>query len=202
MLFPQSYADVYDKVNHTILFNDPHEIIIALTHESSIGPIIPLDHFEKLDLSSAIYQIQESKYDDIELINQVHITIEEYFNIVIDYYNLIYKSINSKDYFNGSKFDKEYLYAEKLYLNLFGIYSPRILFLNSSNFIGDKILYHEIDGIKYTFCPLKETETQMKKCKDCPLVRVKKQENGLKSLNLHYCKYRELIGYDDDDEEF
>jgi len=60
MYHPKKYEDIQFIVEEMIHKRNPSDIISVLSFECEIGPIIPLDHCEKLQLYEALFQIKEN----------------------------------------------------------------------------------------------------------------------------------------------
>lgn len=202
MQAPENYYNIRNIVSDTIFRYDASDIIEVLTSTSDmIGPIIPADHCKSLELKDAIKYIQENK--DNDLLDELHEVFEEYFNNIID--SFLNLPVDNEEYFGFNEFDKDYLWIEKNYLIMFGLWSPRILHLYvSDNIEGGKILYHDHEGQRYTFCPMFNDEINMVKCKACPFFGIKKDNpNSLMYKDRgkkYFCKYLEFTG--DDYDEF
>jgi len=199
MRHPKKYEDIQHVVEETIHKRSPSDIISVLSFECEIGPIIPWEHCEKLQIHEALLQVKEN--NDEEVLREVHSIFKEYFDKIIDYFMSFPMGLD------GSVFDDDYLLIEKGYYLMFGLWSPRILLLSvDENLEGKKILYHEFELQKYTFCPMKSDEIRMKECSKCPLflIKQKKSENSTnisKEVKTYFCKYMEMIG-EKFDEEF
>lgn len=199
MQHPEKYEDIKYIVEETIRKRNPSDVISVLSFECDIGPIIPMYHCETLELYDALFQIKENH--DEEMLKEIHGIFKEYFDKIINYFMSLPMGLD------GVNFDEDYLLAEKGYYIMFGIWSPRILLLSvDENFIGKKILYHEYELKKYTFCPMKNNEIGMKECSMCPLFSIKHVNekfllNNSSVKKIYFCKYEELTG-EKLDEEF
>lgn len=198
---PQKYEDIQEIVHKSIFKYNASDIIDILTFQSSIGPIIPLDHCEQFQIKNAIEYLQENP--DSDIIEEINLIFKEYFNIIIDEFMSIPVDLD-ENYFCSHEFNEDYMWLEKNYFIIFGLWSPRILYLYVNDDIkGRKILYHEHDSEKYTFCPMFDTEININQCKKCPLLHIKEENhNNLKYYNNSkklYCKYYELVGENDDE---
>lgn len=201
MLPPQSYDDIRECVARTIFRYEASDIVDVLSHEASIGPIVSSDHCDFLDLQNAIQYVQENKDEDV--LSEIHNVLSEYFNQTID--NFMGLPIDIDDNYRMSKeFDENYTWLERNYFEMFGLWSPRILYLYVNDKVkGRKILYTEHESERHTFCPMINNEINMKKCKSCPLCNIIEDNKGSLTYNnrrkTYYCKYLEMLKQDYDE---
>lgn len=193
---PNNYSDIIFKVNESIFNHDVDLLISVIALDSSLcSPLIPIDHIEKLELREAIEYVIRSK--DKDTLFQIHDIFGEYFNERISFFNNL---VDNDMYLINCNYDEQYLLAERCYLELFGIWSPRLIKINNSDEIGEELLYEEYDQRRYVLCPMKEEEIDMIKCKKCPCSLIK--EDKYHKIRKYYCKYKENLNAPEEREDY
>lgn len=184
---PNNYSDIIYKVNESLFNHDVGLLITVLGLDSSLGsPLIPVDHIEKLELKDAIEYVRSSK--DKDTLFQIHDIFGEYLGEKITFFNNL---IDNSIYISNYEYDDQYLLVERCYLELFGIWSPRLIQIHNSQNIGEELLYEEYDQRRYVLCPMKEEEIDMIHCKKCPCSKIK--EDKYHKIRKYYCKYKESL---------
>lgn len=202
MLLPKVYNDIRDIVTESIFSYDPKDIISVLTCECSIGPIIPLEHVEMLELYPALLHVKMNK--DFDLLEEIHSILSEYINPLLEFFYQAAMFNEEINYINVNDFDNKYLWAEKYLFEMFNICSPRMIASYNSDYNGEKILYHELEGNRYTLCPMLDSEINMKKCLSCPFcLKIEEKYRNSENFKVRYnCKYNEFLKEGEEEYEF
>lgn len=164
---PTKYDDVKNIITKTILTYDVKDILKILSSNTPLGTLIPIDHIVSLEIEEAINNIISNQ--DIDLLDALHFVIKDYIEEKIRIFNNITNSINDDNYKIELEIDGQYLWAEKYYLDMFGIWSPRLILINEQDDDGKEIDFYEYNFHEYTLCPMWDTEIEKNDCQDCVL---------------------------------
>lgn len=202
MLLPKVYGDIKDIVTESIFSYQSKDIISVLTCECAIGPVIPLEHIEMLELHPALDHVK--KYKDLEVLEEIHSILADYINPLLEFFYQAAIFNDDINYLNSQNFDKKYLWTEKYLFEMFNIWSPRMIASYNGDYDGNKIFYHELEGNRYTLCPMVDSEVNMKRCTTCPFcLKIEEKSRNSKNLKVRYnCKYDEFLTKGEEEYEF
>ncbi len=167
---PKDYQDVKDIISETIFSYEADSIVEVLSFSSSIGPIIPPEHIKELQIKEALDSLS-NEFDE-SLLEEIHNTLNVYVERKIRIFNsIVEKFIEDSNYELEMTFDQKYLWCERFYLEMFGIWTPRMIiihFLKDDE--GKPINFHESNFEKYCYCPMKKNEISQNECFNCPFL--------------------------------
>jgi len=179
---PTEYEDVKDIVTETIFSYELDSIVEVLSFSYSIGPILPIEHIVELQIQEAITAINDS-YDD-RLLDEIHNTLKIYVGQKIRIFSSAAKKfLNNDNYKLNIVFDESFLWCERFYFDMFGIWSPRMIVIDSlKEHDGRELNFYEHNFERHCYCPMRKSEIKKELCDTCPFLT--KKSSSVK------CKYK------------
>lgn len=185
MQLPLSYGDLIPQITESLYVYSSDDLINLFSTHTPLGSIIPSKVCKSLELKEIIEILQTSDEIMEDLLDEIHNTLSSYFEEKIRIFNSVAQSYIDGSLPSSNDFNKEYLWAERMYFSVFGLWSPRMIAIYLNDDKGSKIIASEYNYEKYGYCYMENNEINLNKCLSCPFLHLLNDDV--------YCKYRNKV---------